>query len=686
LFIEQTTALHFARLFCSFFAFHKIAFTYNRLLALKSGFLFGAIFALIVIQAFVQICCEVDFYMVKGISKMERKIYWTLRKKILIGYSLALCLIIAVIVWSLINMVRLGDAAEAILKENYKSILAAENMIDSLERQDSAILLLMLNYPDEAIKQFRENENHFLLWLGRAKDNVTIHGEEQIIENIDTGYSEYLVKFSNLQTMVTSDTAKAAQFYHETVLPSFKSVREECIQLREINQNTMFDASDTAGEVSERAFWSVLGIGAISVIVGLGFSLLLASLIVKPVHQIIEATQKISEGDYDLEVKAKSRDEIGMMAKDFNVMVKKLKAYRDLNLKQILSEKHKSEAIIRSIDDGLVVLNSELKIEDINPTAAKIFGKRSDEIKGCHLLEIAKDEKLFNYVKQSFRSEAVPASEDPDANIFTVDRGQSQQHYLFSATPVLAGEESVVSMVLLLRDITRLKELDRLKSEFVMAASHELRTPLTSMGMSISLLKEKAIGKLDAKESELLLAADEEVQRLKALVSDLLDISKIEAGRMDIDFDSVSVDLILEKAVGVLKTQAEEKSIKLCYEPVSDLPPVEADVNKITWVLTNLISNSLRYTEANGFIKLSAVQRGPQIHISVTDNGAGIPYEYQSRIFDKFVQVKTQKALGGSGLGLAICKEIVRAHGGTIWVDSEPGKGSTFTFTVPVAG
>ncbi|MBN2181673.1 MAG: HAMP domain-containing protein [Sedimentisphaerales bacterium] len=617
---------------------------------------------------------------------MEQKIYWTLRKKVLTGYGLALSLIVAVLIWSLINMVRLSHAAEAILKENYKSILAAENMIDSLERQDSAILLLMLNYPDEAIKQFRENENHFLLWLGRAKDNITIAGEDKIVENIDAGYSEYLVKFSNLQTMFSSDAGKTAQFYHENVLPSFKSVRDECIQLREINQNTMFDASSKASEVSSRAFWSVFMIGSISVAVGLGFSLLLAALFVKPVHQIIKATQKISEGDYNVQVKSKSRDEIGIMANDFNVMVKKLKAYRNLNFKKILSEKHKSETIIRSIDDGLIVLNSELKIEDINPTAAKIFDKTPDEIKGYHLLEVIKDEKIYNYLKQAFQSENITMPEEPDANIITVDKGQSQQHYLFSVTPVPADEQSPVSMVLLLRDITRLKELDRLKSEFVMAASHELKTPLTSIGMSISLLKEKSMDKLDSKESELLNAADEEVRRLKALVSDLLDISKIEAGKLDIEFDSVPVELLFEKAVALLKKQAEEKTIELSYEPVTHMPDIKADVNKITWVLTNLISNSLRYTQANGFIKLSAEQMGSQIQISVADNGMGIPYEYQSRIFDKFVQVKTEKALGGSGLGLAICKEIVRAHGGTIWVDSHPGKGSTFTFTVPITG
>ncbi|MBN2312797.1 MAG: HAMP domain-containing protein, partial [Sedimentisphaerales bacterium] len=536
---------------------------------------------------------------------MERRIRWKLRSRVLTGYSLALFLIIAVIVWSLVNMTRLGKAAEAILEENYGSILAAENMIDSLERQDSAILLLMLNYPDESIEQFRENENHFLLWLGRAKDNITISGEEKIIESIDKGYSAYLVNVSSLQATVRSDADQAAAFYHEIVLTSFKSVRNNCTQLREINQQTMFNASDKAGDVANRAFWSVFTIGSISIFVGLGFSLLLANLIVKPVHQIIEATQRISEGDYDVEIKSLSGDEIGLMARDFNAMVKKLKAYRDLNLKQILSEKQKSEAIIRSIDDGVIVLSNELKIEDINPAAAQIFDKRTDEIQGRHLLEIIKDDKLFNCVKRSFKSEVVVQPDDPDAAILTIDKGLSRQHFLFSVTPVLAGPKAVVSMVLLLRDITRLKELDKLKSEFVMAASHELKTPLTSIGMSISLLKEKLIDKLDAKESELLSAADEDVGRLKALVNDLLDISRIEAGKMDIDFDSVSVELLFEKAVGVMKKQAEEKSIELSYDPVPDLPPLKADVNKITWVLTNLISNALRYTETHGFIKLS---------------------------------------------------------------------------------
>ncbi len=278
-----------------------------------------------------------------------------------------------------------------------------------------------------------------------------------------------------------------------------------------------------------------------------------------------------------------------------------------------------------------------------------------------------------------------PKPDEQENNILVVEKDNTQQHFLFSATPVSSGDEAIISMVLLLRDITRFRELDRLKSEFVMAASHELKTPLTSIGMSIALLKEKSLAKLNSTESELLNAADEEVQRLKALVNDLLDISRIEAGKMPIEFDKVQIEPVLQKAVNVLKNQAEEKNIELSYNLPADLPDIKADVNKITWVLTNLISNSLRYTDKGGYIRLSAEQAGSQLYISVSDNGAGIPYEYQSRIFDKFVQVKTEKALGGSGLGLSICREIVRAHGGTIWVESQPGKGSIFTFTVPIA-
>jgi NtrC-family two-component system sensor histidine kinase KinB len=609
---------------------------------------------------------------------------WTLRKKILIGYGIALLLMVVIVGWSLANLLRLGKASDAILTENYRSILAADNMIGAIERQDSAILLLMLGYSDEGLQQFGENENQFLQWLGRAKDNITVPGEDKVVQTIESGYSTYLVAFSHLRALVGADSDEAAGFYHETVLLSFRRVRDECVRLREVNQETMFRASNRAARIAHRAVVSVLIIGVGAVSLGLTFSLLLSHVLVQPLRQLTGATQKLAEGDYDVRVAAHSFDELGRLAADFNAMAARLKAYKKLDVQQILAEKLKSEAIIRSIDDGIVVIDADFRITGINPMAAAAFSTVPAEASGRHVLEVIKNEKLFEQIKRAVESSEATAPPDDDRNVIAVQKDETQRYYQFSIAAVHPAGESVASIVLLLRDITRLKELDRLKSEFVMTASHELRTPLTGIEMSIELLRERAAAKLDEQEQQLLEAAREEILRLKALVNDLLDISKIEAGRMEMEFEQAAVDELLDRAIAVLRNQADENGIELSAATGQDLPKVRADVNKITWVLTNLVSNALRYTDTGGYIRLRAERVGPQVHVSVTDNGEGIPYEYQSRIFDKFVQVKGRKATGGSGLGLTICKEIVRAHGGTIWLDSIPGKGSTFTFTLPV--
>jgi NtrC-family two-component system sensor histidine kinase KinB len=609
---------------------------------------------------------------------------WTLKKKILIGYGTSLILMVLIIAWSLANLLHLGTAGNAILKENYRSILAAGNMIDSLDRQDSALLLLMLGHTQEGLTQFRENESQFLQWLGRAKENVTIEGEGQIVQNIEREYSTYLVDFSTLWPKVQAESSEGSTFYRETIVPAFGLVRNECIRLRQINEEAMFQASDRARRIAQRAVWSVLAIGVAAVTLSFAFSLLLSHRLVQPLRQLTGATQKLADGDYNVRVRARSSDELGTLAFDFNMMAERLKEYKELDLQRILAEKNKSEAVIRSIDDGIVVVGADdLRITQINPTAAAVFAIQPQEAQGKHILEVIKNEQLFTRMKQAIESEE-PLSLEEDQSVVAVPRDTMTHYYQFSITPVRSAGEPGASIVLLLRDITRLKELDRLKGEFVMTASHELRTPLTGIEMSIELLREKATPKLDEPEQQLLAAAREEVLRLKALVNDLLDISKIEAGRMEMEFERAAVNDLLERAVALLKNQADERHIELSATAQPGLPPVRADTNKIVWVLTNLISNALRYTDAGGYIRLRAERVGPQVHTCVADNGEGIPYEYQSRIFDKFVQVKGRKTTGGSGLGLTICKEIVRAHGGTIWLDSTPGKGSTFTFTLPV--
>jgi len=616
-------------------------------------------------------------------EKKDDQMTWTLRKKIFLGYGITLILMVLILVWAFLNLWDLGRASEAILRENYRSILAAENMVYALERQDSAVLLVLLGYEGEGWKQFRENESQFFQWLGRAKDNITIEGEDKIVSAIDTGYSAYLNLTSEVKPISISGPRKAATLYHETILPAFLKVRETCIRLREINQENMYKVSDRASFIAQRAIWSMGIIGFAAVAIGIAFSLFLSNLLVRPVQQMMQATQKISEGSYDVEVSIKSSDELGRLTEEFNSMAKKLQAYHSLNIEQIMAEKRKSESVIRSIDDGLVLIDADCKVTDMNPMAGFILQVEPEKVVTRHFLEVVKNEQLFNYIKQSIES-GKPSQIEEKQKVLTVERDGGRRHYQFSVTPVPGRPGFLLGVVLLLRDVTRLAELDRLKSEFVMTASHELRTPLTSIGMSIDLLLESAPKKLNEKEQQLLSAAHEDLQRLKVLVDNLLDLSRIEAGKMEMEFSSNPVRPLMEKVVEFFKIQAEQRGIMLSLDVPEGLPNMKADVNKITWVLSNLISNALHFIPRGGNIRLTVEAFGPFIQISVGDNGPGIPYEYQSKIFDKFVQVKSNNILGRSGLGLAICREIVRAHGGTIWVDSVPGAGSTFNFTVPI--
>ncbi len=606
-----------------------------------------------------------------------------LRKRILLGHGMALALVAVVLVWAVMNLVSLGQASDAILRENYRSILAAENMIDAVERQDSAVLLLMLGYSDEGLSQFHGNENSFLQWLGRAKDNITIPGEVDILASIEEGYSAYLVNFSGLRELRASSPPEAGEFYHEVVLPSFKRVRDEAVRLREINHETMFAASQRAEAVAVKAIWSTMAVALAAIGVGLAFSLLLSKRLVRPLRQMMEATEILARGEYDLEVPAAGTDELGRLAESFNAMAKKLGAYHRINVEHVVAEKRKSDAVLRSIEDGVVVVDAEFRVTNMNPQAGEILDIDPEAAAEKHVLEVLRSERIFELMQEAAESGQPPKIEE-GKSVLTIGEGEHVRHYSFDVTPVVSKGGGMLGVVLLLRDVTRFAELDRMKSEFLMTASHELKTPLQSLGMSIELLQEGAADKLDEKQAELLTAAREELARLKSLISDLLDLSKIEAGKVEMEIERVPSRILAERAAEVLRSQAEQKNIEIRVDVPEDLPDTTADANKVTWVLTNLIANAIRYARSE--IVVSARHIGKWIHMSVADDGEGIPEEYQSRIFEKFVRVKSDKSVGGTGLGLAICKEIVHAHKGTIWVDSAPEKGSTFTFTLPTSG
>ena len=601
-----------------------------------------------------------------------------LKSKILLGYGLSLGLILLVGGWGISSLRRLGKASDAILRENYNSIVAAENTIEALERQDSAILLFLLENRDRGSQQFQNNQIEFLKWLGRAEGNITIQGEAEIVASIESAYQDYLNAFAQMQR----DGNVSTEDYYQTIVPIFEQIRDRSNRLRNINQQAMEAASVNAQQIANRAVWSMAIAGATAAGIGLGFSLLLTRRIARPLSDMTTATEKIASGEYDIALQVKSEDELGILAREITTMSQKLKAFRDLNVGKVIVEKQRSDAIVQSIADGIIVVDSELRIIAINPIAADIANVKSMLATNNHFLDVFSDRTLYKHLRHTAETGKPPQLED---DILTVERDKHTQYYKFAITPVVTETEATVGAILLLQDVTKLKELDNLKSEFVATASHELRTPLTGMSMSLNLLAETTEGKLSESESELIEAAVEDVERLRGLVNDLLDLSKIESGKLNLDFVDVKVNFLLDKAVSALNIQAEQNQVSLIEQPLSEDITIKADANKIIWVLTNLIANALRYSDPGSDLNIGATLRNSWVEIYVADRGAGIPLEYQSKIFDKFVQVETEKDVGGSGLGLAICKEMVQAHGGRIWVDSTVGEGSTFTFTVPTS-
>ena len=610
----------------------------------------------------------------------------TLKKKMLSGYGVVFVLLGLVVAWAVGNLIYLGAASDAILKENYRSILAAENMVEELERQESAVLITILGEKDKGVALIREHDSNFLQWLARAKDNVTISGEDKLIQNIDKRFADYrslILKFAGFHEFAEPEKTPIKEYYFTTILPLFSEIREACIKLRNLNEETMYSASVRANQIAIRAIWSTIAVAASALILALIFSLVLSERITNPLKGLMDASRKIADGDYNVQVPVKTEDELGMLAIEFNKMSDQLAQYHRMNIGQVISEKKKVETILASIEDGLVVFNLNNQITDINFAARRMLNLELKDCLGKTSYEVFSDKNLCDHISEAIRTGSKPDINEENCYI-TIKSGASFKHYLF-AISVFQGEAGALSgVVLLLRDVTRLKEVERLKSEFVMAASHELRTPLTSIGMSIDLLLENSGQNLNVRQTELLQVAHEEINRLRALVNDLLDLSKIETGKIDLDLETVDVHQLIERADSVLLRQIEEKNVIVVYNVADNLPPIKVDANKISWVLTNLVANAVRLVPKGGHILVSARLIGKRMHISVRDDGPGIPLEYQSKIFQKFVQVKGAES-GGTGLGLAICKEIIRAHGGAIWVESTLGQGSTFIFTLPIS-
>ncbi|MFH0918300.1 MAG: ATP-binding protein, partial [Candidatus Omnitrophota bacterium] len=344
-----------------------------------------------------------------------------------------------------------------------------------------------------------------------------------------------------------------------------------------------------------------------------------------------------------------------------------------------LSEKKQTDAVIRSVAEGLLVVDAQGKVVMMNPAAERLLGiARKDKI-GKPIDESLKDEQLVSLVKDS------KGKEGKEIELFSQNNETSKT--IRASSAVIENENGqTVGMVSVLTDITKQKEIDRLKASFVANVTHELRTPLVSVDKAISFLLSSAGGLSDSQQ-QFLSIASRNCKRLSLLINDLLDLSKLEAGKMNIILITCFIDKVISESIEGLNAWANAKTVTLVNKVQADLPQVKIDPDKIIQVLNNLIGNAIKFTPANGTITVEAkLHNDRELVVSVQDTGAGIAQAELVKIFDKFYQTGERVAtdVSGTGIGLSIAKEIVQLHGGKIWAESENMQGAKFSFTVPL--
>jgi two-component system, NtrC family, sensor histidine kinase KinB len=604
------------------------------------------------------------------------------RKLLLAQAPLALALLIVGVV-SIFVISFLGSHSQTILKDNYRSVLAAQRMKEAIERMDSAALFIVAGERQKGIEQATKYTPIFEAELKVQEGNITEAGEKEFTEGLRASWADYLAKFDRLQKTTTPEETR--RLYFSELEAAFYKVKVAADEILAINQDAMVRKSDAVRRTAERMNTVTLTVALIALMLGLFVSSLLTRRMLRPLSALSEATHKIGEGNFETRAHVRGNDELAQLAHDFNVMAARLGEYRKSSLGDLLQAHLSMQAAIDSLPDPVVIFAVGGDLQNVNQAAQTLLGLISETgvkepLKAVDASVRSVLERMRSHVL-SGKGAYNPRGFEDAVQLPTV---LGDRYFLPRAAPVYETRGVVVAATVILQDVTRLRRFEELKNDLVATVAHEFRTPLTSLRMAVHLVTEQVAGPLTDKQAELLHTAREDCDRLQAMVDDILDLSRIESGKIELYPLPTPVADLIEKAIEENKAEASAKGLHLTVD--FPLPEVKVltDHERIGHVFSNLIGNAVRYTAGEGSVTLGAHVANGTVRFTITDTGKGIAKEYHSRIFEKFFQVP-DSGPKGTGLGLYIAREIVWGHGGQIGVESEPGKGSTFWFTLPTA-
>jgi PAS domain S-box-containing protein len=558
----------------------------------------------------------------------------TIKTKLTFGLVFLFIVIICFGALGVFYVNRLSNDASKILKDNQISVEYCSQMLKALDE--------IPENPSQ-INVFEKN-------LKLEENNITEPGEFQATAKV-----RYL--FEELK----KDPAGFTQL---------KEMHRAIFKIDDVNEIAIIHKNARAARYATQAtLWLTLIVTLLS-LVAFTFVVNFPSVIANPIRELTDGITEIANKNYSKRIHLKQKDEFGKLADTFNTMAGKLDEYEHSNLAEIKAEKRRIEAIINKMNDGIIGLNDKNEILFFNSTAEGLFGLKEKDIIGSYAADIAIHNDLLRNVLQNEASKQLKIFLDNKESFFV------QESILIQTDDIISGR------VIILRNITPFKELDAAKTNFIATISHELKIPLFAINMSTQLLEDKRMGEMNKDQTEVLGTIKANAERLLKITGELLNMSQIETGRIQLKSEPAKPEVIALRAIQAVQQQATQFGILLKEYVDKDLPLVNLDEEKTVWVLINFLNNAIKYSSEGENVELHVKKEKEIIQFWVTDYGRGIEEKFMDRVFDKYFQVPGTTERSGTGLGLSISKEFIEAQGGKIWMNSKYGEGSTFGFNI----
>ncbi len=501
-------------------------------------------------------------------------------------------------------------------------------------------------------------------------EGLELGGERTGLSKTNSNYQAFL------QAYRSSPEPARSMGVDEPLGAAFNQVRTDLI---DSHKHAVEHISRSEAQARDRALLigGMLGLMGLAVLT-LGFITAhnIARRFGQPIEALAKAADQVGQGNFEVTLPVTQATELNQLTRRFGLMAQALRKHQATNIDELLAGQQRLQAVLDSIDDGLLIIDRQGRLEHLNPVAQRQLGWDDSRL-GSGLGDALQRPEMDEQLRQVLRG----GSLDRLPEDLSLEVDDETRLLTYSLTPVTHPKGSILGAVMVLHDVTEQRAFERVRSEFVLRASHELRTPITGMHMAFGLLRERVKFAHDTREHDLFETIGEEMQRLTQLINDLLNFSRYQSGLQKLDLAPCVLEELLERARSRFAAQAADKQIELLAELDLPLPRIQADPAQLDRVLDNLLHNAIRHTASGGRIRLHARRHAERVIISVEDNGEGIAYGQQGRIFEPFVQVGRKK--GGAGLGLALCKEIVQLHGGRMGVFSRPGQGTQFYMALP---